>query len=190
MILSQEIDRVDGIACPCRTLRTDPVAAAFPDADGGRIVAGGDNSTVVLDANGSQLLSVPVVPLAAALSGNDLVILRQGELLDFDAATGTQTHRWPLPDVASGRECGSKYCRPTFADRPWSGPRLMLEDAARSLVERSSSTVRCTCCASPTARTRSWAPRKGGPPRFMDAGLVYADGSRLHLVPFAALPLH
>jgi len=26
--------------------------------------------------------------------------------------------------------------------------------------------------------------------RFMDAGLVYADCSRLHLVPFDRLPLH
>jgi len=25
--------------------------------------------------------------------------------------------------------------------------------------------------------------------RFMNAGLVYADGARIHLVPYAALPL-
>ena len=30
----------------------------------------------------------------------------------------------------------------------------------------------------------------GAHARFMDMGLVYADGSRVQLVPYAALPLH
>jgi Tol biopolymer transport system component len=186
VITTQEIDRVDGIACPCPTLRTDPGPLVPVDVDGGRIVAGGDNSTVILDAKGKQLLSEPVVPLAATLSGNDLVILRQGELLDFDATTGSQTHRWPLPDVTSGRECGSKYCRPIFADRPWPGPRLVLEDAARGLVAYVlDGQVHLLRLADGTDRVVG----TGRLARFMDTGLVYADGSGIHLVPFDRLQI-
>jgi hypothetical protein len=186
VITTQEIDRVDGITCPCTTLRTDPGPLVPLDTDGGRIVAGGDNSTVIIDANGNQLLSVPVVPLAAALSGNDLVILRQGELLDFDATTGSQTHRWPLPDVTSGRECGSKYCRPIYADRPWPGPRLVLEDAARGLVAY---VLDGNVHLLRLADGQDQVVGAGRLARFMDAGLVYADGSRLRLVSYDRLPL-
>jgi hypothetical protein len=53
VITTQEIDRADAITCPCPTLRTDPGPLVPLDADGGRIVAGGDNATVILGANGS-----------------------------------------------------------------------------------------------------------------------------------------
>jgi Tol biopolymer transport system component len=185
VITRQEIHRIDGIACPCATLRTGPGPLVPLDADGGRIVAGGDNATVIIDANGRQLLSVPIVPLAAALAGNDLVILRQGELLDLDATTGIQLHRWPLPDISSGRECGSKYCRPIWPDRPPTGPRLVLEDAAHGLavyiLDGQVHLLRLADGADATIGTGTLA-------RFMGSGLVYADGNQLHLIPYDQLP--
>jgi len=185
-ILSQEIRRVDGTACPCTRVASQPGPLVPLDIDAGRIVAGGDNATVIYDANGKQLLSVPVSPHAAALSGNDLVILRQGQLLDFDAATGSQIHRWPLPDVTSGRECGSKYCRPIWPDRPTDGPRLVLEDAARGLVayvlDGNVHLLRLSDGADMVIGPGTLA-------RFMDAGLVYVDSTAIHLVPYDQLPL-
>jgi Tol biopolymer transport system component len=186
VVTQQEIDRIDGIACPCQTLRSDPGPLVPLDVDGGRIVAGGDNATVIIDANGRQLLSVPIVPLAAALTGNDLLILRQGELLDLDATTGTQLHSWPLPDVTSGRECGSKYCRPIWPDKPTTGPELVLEDAAHGLAAYIlDGQVHLLRLADGTDATIG----AGTLARFMDTGLVYADDNQLHLIPYDQLPL-
>ena len=140
---------------------------------------------MVLDANGSQLLSVPVVPLAAALSGNDLVILRQGELLDFDAATGTQTH------AAAPRRRERPRMRSSTAVRPSPTapvrPTAHAQDAARGLVAY---VLDGQVHLLRLSDGKDEVVGAGRLARFMDAGLVYADGSRLHLVPFAALPLH
>jgi len=186
VVTTQGINRVDGIVCPCATLRTDPGPLVPLDADGDRIVAGGNNATVILDSNGNEDLSVSISPLAAALSGNGLVILRQGELLDFDARDGSQIHRWPLPNVPSGRECGTQYCRPLYADRPWPGPRLVLEDTARGLavyiLDGQVHVLRLI-------DGKDQLVGAGRLARFMDAGLVYADGARLHLIPYERLPL-
>ena len=124
-------------------------------------------------------------PAAAALSGGDLVVLLQGELRDYDWANGTLVHSWPLPNVAAGPDClfGIHFgCSGQGAtELP-----LRLQDAARGLVAyvlddqvhllRLSDGMDVTIAA-------------GSHARFMGAGLVYADGSRLHLVTYSQLPL-
>jgi hypothetical protein len=180
--LEQEIHRVDAGGCPCPVIAWSPGPLVPFDVDAGRIVAGGENATVVYDAAGTQLLSVPVPPLAAQLSGSDLVVLVRGQLLVYDAATGVRLHVWPLPDVPSGSECGSPHSG-TWECRD---PRLVLEDAAHGLaayvLDGQLRILRLTDGADKLIGAASLA-------RFMDAGLVYADGANLRLVPFDQLPL-
>jgi Tol biopolymer transport system component len=180
--LEQEIHRVDPDGCPCPVVATSPGPLVPFDADAGRIVAGGTNATVVLDTSGAQLMSVPVSPLAAQLSGSDLVVLVRGRLLVYDAATGARLHDWPLPDVPSGGECGSPHTG-TWECRT---AALLLEDAARGLatyvLDGQLHILRLSDGADRLIGAASLA-------RFMDAGLVYADGARIRLVPFAQLAL-
>jgi Tol biopolymer transport system component len=180
--LEQEIHRVDGGVCPCSVIATSPGPLVPFDVDAGRIVAGGENATVVYDAFGAQLLSVPVSPLAAQLSGPDLVILVQGGLLVYDASTGVQQHAWPLPDVASGGECAS----PHYGTWECRSPRLILEDAASGLatyvLDGQIHLLRLANGADVTVGAGTLA-------RFTATGLVYADGARISLIPYDQLPL-
>jgi WD40 repeat protein len=175
---NQRIYRVDASGCPCPKIATSPGPLLPADVDGGRIVAAGSNDTVVMDSTGARLMAVPVRALAAQLAGPDLVVLVQGQLRDYDAATGALTHAWPLPDVASGSPCGSPH--------PWGCPsvRLELEDAARGLAAYVlDGEVHVVQLADGTDVTIG----KGMSARFMDDGLVYADGADLHLVPYTTL---
>jgi hypothetical protein len=104
----------------------------------------------------------------------------------YDVRTGALLHRWPLPQVWTGPDCGF-HCGPN--PNCWYGcdpGTLVLEDAARGLVayvlEKQVHVLRLADGAVTVVA-------KGTVARFMDDGLVYADGSRLHLVPFGALPL-
>lgn len=180
--LEQRIQRVDGLGCPCPTIASSPGPLVPFDADSGRIVAGGENATVVLDASGRQLASVPVSPLAAQLSASDLVILVRGQLLDYDAATGGRLHAWPLPDVPSGGECAS----PHYGTWECGDPRLVLEDAARGLVtyvlDGHVHVLRLADGSDASVGAGTLA-------RFTTAGLVYANDATLRLVPFDRLPV-
>jgi hypothetical protein len=105
-------------------LWTEPGPLRPLDTDGTRIVASGDNVTLLLDADGRELLSLPVSTPAAQLDGTDLVLLVPGELRDYDGATGALLHTWPLPSVSIGSDCLPR-CQ---------APQLRLEDASRGLV--------------------------------------------------------
>ena len=165
------IYRAEREGCPCPALRTDPGPLYVDDADTGRILAHGSNAIVVLDSTGAQLLAVanPVPatfdpPLSARLAGNDLVVLLDGELRDYDATTGALLHDWPLPGVVH-RE---------------------LQDAARGrAVYIRGDSVHLVRLGDGATATVAPGDRAG----FAGAGLVYADGARLHLVPFDRLPL-
>jgi len=94
--------------------------------DRGRILArrpGG--SLELLSLDGSVLRTFVVPSLGAALAGDDLVVLVQGELREYSASTGELLQVWPLPDVPSANRCRLSYCPPV---------RLTLDDAARGLV--------------------------------------------------------
>jgi Tol biopolymer transport system component len=181
--LEQRIHRVGVEGCPCPTIASALGPLAPFDVDGGRIVVGGDNATELLDSDGRRLLSVPVSPLAAQLAGSHLVLLMQGGLRDYDAASGALLHAWPLPDVPSGGECGSPHSG-TWECR-WDA-RLVLEDAARGLVayvlDRHVRLLRLADGADAVVAAGTLA-------RFTAEGLVYVDGKRIHLTPFESLPL-
>jgi hypothetical protein len=107
-------------------------------------------------------------------------VLVPGELRDYDADSGTLLRRWPLSDAPSGSDC-----RPGI---PFSctDSQLRLQDAARGLVayilDNQVHLLRL-------ADGKDVVIAAGIHARFMNAGLVYAEGPRLHLVPFDLLPL-
>ena len=177
---AQEVRRAEPVGCPCPVLASSPGPLVPFDVDGGRVVAGGDNETWVLGPNGARLQTIPLAPVAAQLSGRDLVLVRRGELRHHDAASGAVLHTWALPDVPTGRECGS----PNAGRCPQA--QLVVQDAARGLVayalDGEIRLLRLTDGATATVASGRLA-------RFVDAGLVYAIGARLQLVPFDRLPL-
>ena len=184
-VIWQSILRSSPNGCPCPTLRTDPGPLIIDDVEGGHIAAHGNNGIVVLDSDGTELSFIPVKPSAAALSGGALIVLLQGELREYDWANGSLVHSRPLPSVAAGPDCpfGIKFGCPgeSRAEVP-----LRLQDAAHGLVayvlDDQVHLLRLTDGKDVTIAAGSHA-------RFIDTGLVDADGSRLHLVPFDKLPL-
>ena len=90
----------------CQQLRAERGPLRVLDVDAGRVVVSGDNATLVLDTEGTRLLSLPVSTQAALLTGSELAVLVQGEVRDYDAANGMLIHRWPLPHVSFGGFCG------------------------------------------------------------------------------------
>jgi hypothetical protein len=90
----------------CQTLRTEPGPFVPLDASEGRVVASGENETVILDEEGRALLSIPVSAAAAQLAGGDLVVALPGELRKYDASTGVLLGSYAieggLQDAAGG----------------------------------------------------------------------------------------
>ncbi|HEU5279616.1 MAG TPA: hypothetical protein VFU26_12020 [Gaiellaceae bacterium] len=177
--VKQDIYRLEPAGCECPIVASAPGPLQPSAVDQGRVVARGTNATLILDRNGNQLLSVPVHALAALLSAGDLVVLVRGQLRDYDSTTGALLHSWGLPDVDGGGTCGSPH--------PWACPQppLTLQDAAGGLVayvlDRQVHVLRLRDGITSTLGIGMMA-------RFMESGLVYADGPRLRLVPFAQLP--
>jgi WD40 repeat protein len=169
----------------CEQLRAELGPLRVLDVDPGRIVVSGNNATLVLGADGSRLLSLPLSTEAAQLSGSDLVVVLPGALRAYDAATGTLRHSWPLPNVSFAGFCGvpARFCEQ---------PRLRLEDAARGLVayvlDGNVHLLRLD-------DGRDVVIHAGTAARFDDAGLVYtytAAGlwpGRVRYVPFDQLLL-
>jgi WD40-like Beta Propeller Repeat len=177
-VISAVIRRVDGGACPCPAIASTGGPLYPADVNGGRIVAFGDNQTLVFDRDGQVLASLPVSPDAAQLSVNDLVLVVRGQLRHYDVRGASPLHTWPLANVPSGAVCGWIRCTPR--------PNLVLDDAARGLVAY---TVDGQLHLLRLADGADSIVGQASVARFMDAGLVYADGARLRLVTFAKLPL-
>ena len=171
----------DVAAGPCQKLLTQPGPIVPFDVDAGRIVAGGTNETWITDAEGKVLLAVPVSPLAAQLSGGDLVLLRRGELRHYDASNGTLKHTWPLPNVPSGRECGY-YDTVTC---PYAKPALVLEDMARGRVVY---TLYGQVRALRLSDGHDSTVAEGTLARFINTGLVIANGAKLRFIRDDQLP--
>jgi len=175
----QQVHRVAAEGCPCPVLASSPGPLIPADVDAGRVVAYGENDTLVLDGDGRQLLSIRVSPVAAQLSGPDLALVLRGEIRHYHAATGALLHAWPIPDVPAG-VCELR-CFPTGQV-----PRLFVKDLARGLVAY---VLDGRVHVLRLADGADAVVARGTLARFMDAGLVYADGTRIHLVPFDRLPL-
>jgi hypothetical protein len=177
---SQEIDRVDPAGCPCPALSSSPGPYTPLDVDGGRIVVSGENETRILAADGRVLLTIPVPTLAAQLSGDELVLADGSKLLVYDATTGALRATSQLPLAPAGHDCD------LFGDPSCVQPvRLTIGGFARGLVPYS---IFGQIYVLSLAQGGVYSLGPGTLPRFADAGLVYADGSRIHLVPWQHLP--
>jgi hypothetical protein len=174
---SATVRRLDGEACPCAALASTPGPLYPADVDGNRVVVYGDNETLVVGYDGRRLLSLAVSPAAAQLSGSELLLALRGRLLVYDARGAQLLHSWPLPDLPPGPFCVWRTCPPHA---------LTFHDAASGLAAY---TVDGNLHVLRTADGADAVVARASLARFMDDGLVYADGSRLHLVPFASLPL-
>jgi Tol biopolymer transport system component len=169
----------------CQRLRAEHGPLRVLDVDAGRIVVSGDNATLVLDANGGQLLSLPLSTQAAQLTGSSLVVLVPGALRDYDVTTGTLVRSSPVPAVSSGGFCGV----PVFF---CGTPQLRLEDAAHGLV---SYILDGQIHLLRLADGRDVVVHEGTAARFDSAGLAYAYRAtgdwpgRIRFVPFDQLPL-
>lgn len=169
------VRRVDAAGCPCPAVASTNGPLYPADVSEGRVVAYGDNATLVLDRDGRELASLPISPLAAQLSGDQLILITPGALRDYDIRGASPLHTWPLPDVSAGPVCGWRSCDQN---------RLVLSDAARGLVayilDGQLHVLRLADGADMTLDAASLA-------RFMDDGLVYADGARIHFLPWTSL---
>ena len=177
----RSVERVDPGGCPCPVLSSSPGPYTPLDVDAGRIVVSGLNETRVLAADGTILLSLPVPTLAAQLSGSDLVVAAGGELRVYDAVTGALRAAWPLPAQPAGHDCdlfGDPTCRQPA--------RLTLGDVAHGLaayvLDGQVHQLRLADGADRVVGFGTFA-------RFTDAGLAFADGARIRLVPYERLPL-
>jgi hypothetical protein len=177
----QTIERVDGPGCPC-PLSSSPGPYTPLDVDAGRIVVSGINETRILAADGTVLLTLPVPTLAAQLSGSDLVIAVGGALRVYDAITGALRATWPLPAQPAGHDCDY------YGDPSCLGPAPLLtlgglsHGLAAYVFDGRVHVLRIADGADRVAGVGTLA-------RFMDAGLVYADGARIRIAPYDRLPL-
>jgi len=181
-----------GLPGHCQQLRMEQGPLRTLDVDEGRIVASGNNATLVFDADGRQLLSIPVPTRAAELAGSDLIVVVPGELRDYDVATGALLHAWSMPYVSFSGFCGVPDCGYT---------QFRLEDAARGLVAYIAGGPRPVGGAVGgeihllrLADGRNVVLGGGTAVRFGSGGLVYAYQAtgtwpgRIRFVPFDKLP--
>jgi WD40-like Beta Propeller Repeat len=143
---------------------------------------------------------VRILDLAAQLTGNHLLVVVPREVRDYDLRSAELLHSWSFGQVSLGRECQGWFDPGCFVGMP-SGeacditgfftmgcglPDLRVEDAARGLLSYVMDDE------IHLRRLSDGADAIVGPgllSRFTSSGLVYADGARLYLVTFAALPL-
>jgi hypothetical protein len=181
LVDEQTVERVDPGGCPCPALSSSPGPYTPLDVDAGRIVVSGQNETRILAADGTILLSLPVPTLAAQMSGSDLVLAAGAELRVYDAGSGALRARWPLPAQPAGHDCDF-YGDPSCLQPA----RLRLGDVTRGLA------AYVLDGQVHLLRLADGADKVVGPgtlARFADAGLVYADGARIRLMPYEQLPL-
>jgi hypothetical protein len=121
---AESIWRLDG-AAPVQIARRSGDLQPLAVDEGRIVVRRADRTLDLLGTDGSVLATFPVPALGAALAGDDLVVLVQGQLRDYSVSSGELLHVWPLPDVPSAGRCRSGYCPQV---------RLTLDDAARGLA--------------------------------------------------------
>lgn len=180
--LPESIWRLDGAQPMLVARRADDLEPL--SVDGGRIVArraDGDLDLLGLDGRVIETFDVPA--LGAALAGDDLVVLVQGELRDYSVSTRDLRTAWSLPNVPSAGRCRVTACP---------GVRLTLDDAARGLalytLDGTVHLIRLRDGEDTTVPRATTA-------ELTDAGLFYAFTGetpwpgRIRFVPFDELPL-
>jgi hypothetical protein len=177
----QDIERVDAGGCPCPVISSSPGPYTPLDVDAGRIVVSGENETRILAADGTVLLALPVPTLGAQLTGGDLVIATgDAHLRVYDAATGALRATWGIPPQSAGHDC-DEYGDPSCSPGP---KQLTLGDASHGYAAYD---VFGQVYVLRLADGAVFSIGAGTLPRFADAGLVYASGARIRLVPYAAI---
>jgi Tol biopolymer transport system component len=173
IITSEEIRRV-GVG----TIATRDGPLIPLDVDDDRIAVSKGNTLAVLGAGGTELWSVPVGPTAAVFAGDELALVRDGELRRYTAATGEPLGSRSLPAVTTRRPCKTPFN--TWCDTG----ALTVQDGARGLVafvlDRRVHVLRLADGSDRDVGTGEMA-------RFFDGGLVVAEGARLRVLPFAEL---
>jgi hypothetical protein len=183
-LTTETLFRVTSLGCPCTAIAyaaapstTSPLVPL--DTDGTRIAALRYGSIVVLDAAGNDLLQTTLPAGGAQIMGNELLVLVEGQLRDYDLKTGALRQTWTAPSGSVGRDCdfySEPHC-PTDA-------AVKLQDAARGLVAY---TFNGQVHVVRLADGRDTAIGYGTEARFMDSGLAYADAARLNIIPYSGL---
>jgi hypothetical protein len=170
--------------CPCTAIAygaaPDTIAPLVPlDTDGSRIALLRYGSLVVIDAHGNDLLTTGVAAAGAQIMGNNLLALTDGRLTEYDIGNGAVQQSWPPPSGTTGRDCaynGEPQCPLSAA--------VKLQDASHGLVALTvNGQLHILHLNTGTDSTIGYATEA----RFMDTGLVYADGARINLVPYWGL---
>ncbi|HEU5279976.1 MAG TPA: hypothetical protein VFU26_13880 [Gaiellaceae bacterium] len=177
--------RATTAGCPCTAIAyaASPrsVAPLVPlDTDGQRIVLLRYGSLVIIDPFGNELRAIPVAAADAQLLGEDLVALVPGELRVYSLIDGNLIRSWPLPTTTVGRDCthfSEPHC-PTRAE-------LRLQDAGHGLAAY---TLAGAVHVVGLADGRDGVAAFGTEARFIDSGMVVADGARVRFIPYASLP--
>lgn len=165
-----------GCLCPVVTTFERPANGDvhLDDVEDNRIVVDRPDYLRILDDHGNTLLALSVRSPEAALSGQDLVVHVESELRDYDATTGALIHTWQPPGLT-----------PPAPQPRRDMAHQTLQDAARGLaaytLDGQIHLLRLTDGQDATVGAGTLA-------RFTDEGLVYAEGARIHLVPFDRLP--
>jgi hypothetical protein len=173
IVTSQQILRVGGGVVATREGPLTPL-----DVDRGRIAVSRGDTFAVLDERGRELWSVPIGPAAAVFSGDELALIREGELRRYRAATGELLGSWPLPLLPTGRPCKTAF---NF----WCDVgTITVHDGAQGFVAY---TLEGRVRVVRLADGRDLDVSAGGIASFVDAGLVVAEGRQLRLIRFSAL---
>jgi hypothetical protein len=188
-LTSMTLFRTTAQGCPCTAIgyaaarqNHERGAAVTPivalDTDGTHIAALRYDDLILLDTAGTQLAALNVRPAAAQITHESVVALVPNELRIY-SPTGALRHTWPMPSSSVGRDC-SYYSEPQCV----TGVELTLQDVARGLAAY---VFRTEVHVLRLADGHDSLVGYGSEARFMDDGLVYADGARVRLVSWSAL---
>jgi hypothetical protein len=187
-VTSMTLFRTTAQGCPCTAIGYAAERQAFHgtgvtplaalDTDGAHIAALRYDNLVLLDTSGADVATLGVRAAGAQLLGDEVVVLVPNELRVY-STSGALRRSWTIPTTSVGRDC-RYYSEPHC---PWQ-VELTLQDAARGLAayvfDGEVHVLRL-------ADGRDALVGHGTEARFMDDGLVYADGARVRLVPWASL---
>lgn len=187
-VTAMTLFRTTEASCPCPAIEYGAARQEFTsgsgltpvlalDTDGARIAALRYDRLAIYDLSGRQLRAFDVLPAAAQFAGEDIVALVPNELRVY-APDGTLRHSWTMPTDSVGRDC--RY----YSEPQCRGGSLTLQDATRNLAAY---VVQGEVHVLRLADGRNTVVGYGTEARFMNDGLVYADGARIRIVPWNQL---
>ena len=172
-----------GAGCPCPPLTgfTRPLSEALRlDVDADRILASGHDWVEIFAANGQALLLLDAIPptatsrfpaaaTEAALTGDELLVRVVDDLRIYSATSGVLQRTLPLARASSPLEASEPVLQDAARDRA-----VYVRDRVVHVVNLVTGTDRVVGA--------------GSLARFFDDGLAYANGARIRIVSWTALP--